>query len=67
MLDKLKDLIDLKSIVTLVLIIGLTVGFFMDKIDAQNYFTVVTMVVTYYFSKKDSDTKEEPKDVEGEL
>lgn len=51
MKEKLFDLIKLKSIVTLVLIVGLTIGFFMDKITSENYYSIVIMVVTYYFSK----------------
>lgn len=56
-MEELKKLIDLKSILTLTLTIGLTVGFFMNKIEAKDYFMIVTMVFTYYFSRKD---KQEP-------
>lgn len=53
MKQKIADLIDLKTIVTLVLIGGLTTGFFLNKIDGKDFFTIVTMVVTYYFSRKE--------------
>lgn len=64
-MEELKKLIDLKTIITLTLTIGLTVGFFMNKIEAKDYFMIVTMVFTYYFSRKDKS--EQPTSVEGEL
>ena len=59
MKERLSNLIDLKTIITLTLVICMSVGFFMDKISSENYFTVVTMVITYYFAKKDSPTNNE--------
>lgn len=51
MKNKIKDLIDLKSIVTLCMTIALTTGFFMGKIDSKDFFVIATMVFTFYFGK----------------
>ena len=59
MKEKLSNLIDLKTIITLTLVICMSVGFFLNKISSENYFTVVTMVITYYFAKKDSSSNNE--------
>lgn len=59
MKERLANLIDLKTIITLTLVICMSVGFFLNKISSENYFTVVTMVITYYFAKKDSSSNNE--------
>lgn len=59
MKEKLSNLIDLKTIITLTLVICMSVGFFLNKISSENYFTVVTMVITYYFAKKDDSSNNE--------
>ena len=73
MKEKLAKLIDLKTIVTLCMAIGLVVGFFINKIDAKEFMTIVIMVFTYYFSRRTTDdvkdvvaelVKEEPIDVD---
>lgn len=59
MKERLANLIDLKTIITLTLVICMSVGFFLNKISSENYFTVVTMVITYYFAKKESNSNNE--------
>ena len=73
MKEKLAKLIDLKTLVTLGMTIGLLVGFFMGKIEAKEFMTITVMVFTYYFSRRTTDdvkdvvaelVKEEPIDVD---
>lgn len=59
MKNKLTKLLDLKSIVTLIMTIGLLYGFITNKINSEQFVTFVTMIFTFYFSKKDrSDNNE---------
>ena len=51
--EKFSKLIDLKSIVTLIMVIALVLGFAYDKINAQEFIPLVTMILTFYFAKKD--------------
>lgn len=65
MKEKIAELIDLKTIITISITVALVIGFFEDKLSAENFFTIVTMVFTYYFAKKDktveNKVEEEPK------
>lgn len=53
MKERIAKLIDLKSIITLALSITLIYGFVADKIDAKDFLVYVTLVLTFYFAKKD--------------
>lgn len=53
--EKIAKLIDLKSIITLIMVIALTVGFAKNKISANEFIPLVTMILTFYFTKKDGD------------
>ena len=55
MKEKIIKLIDLKSIITLLLTITLVYGFIVDKIDGKDFLVYVTLVLTFYFAKKDSE------------
>ena len=55
MKDRIAKLIDLKSIITLALSITLIYGFVVDKIDAKDFLVYVTLVLTFYFAKKDKE------------
>jgi hypothetical protein len=56
MLNKIKNLIDVKSIVTLVLVLVLALLVVTGTHPNENVFdlfkTVMTMVITYFFTKK---------------
>ena len=54
MKEKFANLIDLKSIITIIMVIALVVGFFMNKINANELIPLVTMILTFYFTKKDN-------------
>ena len=55
MKEKIAKLIDLKSIVTIIMTIGLLYGFIVGKIQAGQFVTLVTMVFMFYFHKKGSE------------
>jgi len=57
MKDKIIKLVDLKSIITLILTITLDYGFIVGKIDAKDFLVYVTLVLTFYFAKKDSEVE----------
>lgn len=52
MKEKIAKLIDLKSIVTIIMTIGLIYGFIVGKIQADQFITLATMIFMFYFQKK---------------
>jgi len=52
--EKVAKLIDLKSIITILMVGGLVVGWFMNKVTSEQFIPLVTTVLTFYFAKKDS-------------
>lgn len=55
--EKIAKLIDLKSIVTLCLTGLLVYGLVTSKFDANDVMTIVVMVFTFYFAKKDKEVE----------
>lgn len=55
--EKIANLIDLKSIVTLCLTGLLIYGLVTSKFDANDVMTIVVMVFTFYFAKKDKEVE----------
>lgn len=55
MKEKFAKLIDLKSIVTIIITIALVYGFITNKIQADQFITLATMVFMFYFQKKESE------------
>lgn len=55
--EKIAKLIDLKSIITILMVGALTYGFIVNKIDTSEFIPLVTMILTFYFTKT-SDKKE---------
>ena len=53
-LEKLAKLIDLKSIITLCLTGLLIYGLVSGKFESKDVMTIVVMVFTFYFAKKDN-------------
>lgn len=64
MKEKIMKLIDLKSIITLALTATLIWGFIVRLVDAKEFLVYVTMVLTFYFAKKDN-TEETTKSDKG--
>lgn len=54
MKEKISKLIDLKSIVTMIMTGGLLYGFIANKIEAQDFLQLATMVFMFYFTKKEN-------------
>lgn len=52
MKEKIAKLIDLKSIVTIIMTGSLVYGFAENKIQADQFITLATMVFMFYFTKK---------------
>lgn len=63
MKEKITKLIDLKSIITLALTSALIWGFVVGKVDGKEFLVYVTMVLTFYFAKKDNEVVKEEKEV----
>lgn len=55
-LENIATLIDLKSIITLIVVISYTIMVFKGIIEAD-YKDLVIMIITYYFSKKVDELK----------
>lgn len=55
MKDKLKELIDVKSIVTFTITFGLTWGFITGNLTSGEFMGVAGSVFTYYFTRKMSE------------
>ncbi len=49
--EKIAKLIDLKSIITILMVISLVAGFFLGKIESSDLIPLVTMILTFYFTK----------------
>lgn len=58
MKDKIAKLIDLKSIITILITGSLIYGFVVEKINAEQFMTIATMIFTFYFAKKDKGIDE---------
>ena len=56
---KFANLIDLKSIITILMVVALVIGFFQNKINANELIPLVTMILTFYFTKKESEEKKD--------
>lgn len=59
MKQKIANLIDLKTLVTLTLISGLLYGFIVGKISADDFMEMVSIVIVFYFAKPSKKEKEE--------
>ena len=54
MKERLAKLIDLKSIITILMVGGLVAGWFANKVTSEQFIPLVTMILTFYFAKKDN-------------
>lgn len=53
---KVAKLIDLKSIITIAMIVALVIGWFMNKVNSEQFIPLVNMILIFYFAKKDNST-----------
>ena len=51
-------LLKLKSIITLVMVFSLVIGWFNGKVTNEQFIPLVTMILTFYFAKKDERSNE---------
>lgn len=58
MKEKFMKLIDLKSIVTLIMIISLVIGWYQNKVTSEQFIPLVTMILTFYFAKNKANSGE---------
>lgn len=59
--ERIAKLIDLKSIMTIIMIIALVIGWFTNKVTSEQFVPMVMMIMTFYFAKNDkkgSDSNE---------
>jgi len=54
MKEKLIKLIDLKSIVTILMVIALIVGWFKNMVTSEQFVPLVIMILTFYFARKEA-------------
>ena len=52
--EKFAKLIDLKSIITILMVSGLIAGWFLNKVTSEQFIPLVTMILTFYFAKKEN-------------
>lgn len=51
--ERIAKLIDLKSIITVIMIVALVIGWFTDKVTSEQFVPMVMMIMTFYFAKND--------------
>ena len=56
MRERIAKLIDLKSIITILMILALVVGWFLNKVNSEQFIPLVNMILIFYFAKKDNST-----------
>ena len=54
MMERLAKLIDLNSMITILMVGGLVAGWFVNKVSSEQFIPLVTMILTFYFAKKDN-------------
>lgn len=56
-MEELKKLIDLKSIITIILVLVFSFLTIVGRIGADQFLPILTMIITFYFAKKDSSAE----------
>lgn len=57
--QKIAKLIDVKSIISLLFAVCLSIGFLYGRVDVKDYLTVCTMAFTFFFSYQNGKKNEE--------
>lgn len=55
MKERIAKLIDLKSIITIIMVVALVFGWFKGRVTTDQFVPLVTMILTFYFAKKGND------------
>lgn len=53
--ERIAQLIDLKSIITLIMVASLAIGWFMNKITSEQFVPLITMILTFHFANTSSN------------
>lgn len=56
---QLVKLIDLKSIITIIMVSALVIGFFKGMINSNELIPLVTMILTFYFTRQSKSKESE--------
>lgn len=56
-MEELKKLIDLKSIITIILVLVFSFLTVVGKITPDQFLPILTMIITFYFAKKDNSVE----------
>ena len=51
--ERIAKLIDLKSIITIIMILALVIGWFVNRVTSEQFVPMVMMIITFYFAKND--------------
>ena len=51
MKEKIAKLIDLRSIITIIMVLALVVGWFQGRVPTEQFVPLVIMILTFYFAK----------------
>lgn len=54
MIDKISKLIEVKSILSFVVIGGITYGFITGIVNSETYCAMAASIITYYFTRQNS-------------
>lgn len=52
MKEQLAKLIDLKSILTIIVVVAMVYGYISNRFSEELFASIVTMILTYYFTRK---------------
>lgn len=63
---KIANLIGLRTLITLSITGALIYGFAVGKVSNEQFMTIATMIFTFYFAKKEQETKETEETVKEE-
>ncbi len=56
-MEELKKLIDLKSIITIILVLVFSFLTIVGKVTPDQFLPILTMIITFYFAKKDNSAE----------
>lgn len=59
MLEQIKKLIDVKSIITFAIVGGVTYGFVVGTVASETYCAFAGSIIAYYFTRKKTEQKEQ--------
>lgn len=52
MKEKIANLIDVRSIITILMVLALVVGWFLGRVTSEQFIPLVSIIITFYFAKE---------------